>query len=1060
MITWKMRGVAVALLCLFAVCLADDAPEKPHVAHPGGAGHALVFHDNVVVKTDFKDFPTDSLTFEAWISTSDFCHTGAILSYAIETETTDLHEKTANYNHFVIFDPKNVLACRGFQYIDIIPDIQRLSCHSHFNKSRFDLSPKTANFVERDGRWHHLAVTWSAKKTDKQDGETIIYMDGMEVARAQSEHHEELQPNGALMLGGEQDCFAGCTDPHQGFYGMMDEVRIWKTVRTQQEIIQNMRLTGGQLDGHPDCVAYWKFDDPGTKSFEMNGIVRDSSGKGNDLDLFTPPRHEEVKIQQGSKALETGALKFKNNYAMNSDLDAMPTQDITVEFWARGGDLGRTKDTATHERYAEFFSFATQSRGDGDVGNDYGLADSAFMDDAIRIERYLTEYNSSDYLTNTDVSTKGAISVHINANRQGNGKHKDNWIDFATKWVDAEWHHIAVTWEYYSGETRLYFDGEEVLPFWRASEGTLDNRDPADGGVENTLAKGIGRSKFGSLVLGQNQECYGGCFSPAAAYDGYLAEVRIWSTVLDGSTIRANMFRSTPAQTNNLALHYSFHRDNIRNGDDDRNIRVRELRGGKDLKLGTIAPSFQYSEAPLTAADGTPLAKPHPGKMGHALKLHDKQVLMLHDFHDFPSNALTVEFWMWSIDTCREGVPFSYAHGEYEETDNAFLIFNYNNWGVSIMEDEGGADDHNAGFGSTDGRWHHIAVTWSSETGEVKLYDNGRPQWVVQRGKGEEIPSGGTLVIGREQDCLGGCFDSAPGAAGDVQEVMDLEYGPQDFFGIIEEVRIWKRVRSDEEVYKSMKFDRDADSGVDNYDISTRDKDLVAWWKFDEGSGFSVKDETGHGHTLRLMEDPDWVVPRWLSSCGDGVLEGGEECDDGNRQNGDGCSRLCEVEPGFVCDAVSPSVCRKYDAAATGGSAPLDWRAEGSGTHSYIGERTSGGTHGSGHSPTKKRKAGSGLMGVFVTILVLLVLAVIVYVVYRKRETIYEYVPAVEDFVHASQARISQVVGGQGNRYNSLSTLDPQVADVSPEFVDSQPPTAYQAPGRPGAYEPFPDRRQ
>lgn len=46
---------------------------------------------------------------------------GAILSYAIETDTTDPHKKTENYNHFVIFDPKNVLACRGFEFIDIIP---------------------------------------------------------------------------------------------------------------------------------------------------------------------------------------------------------------------------------------------------------------------------------------------------------------------------------------------------------------------------------------------------------------------------------------------------------------------------------------------------------------------------------------------------------------------------------------------------------------------------------------------------------------------------------------------------------------------------------------------------------------------------------------------------------------------------------------------------------------------------------------------------------------------------------------------------------------------------
>jgi cysteine-rich repeat protein len=32
--------------------------------------------------------------------------------------------------------------------------------------------------------------------------------------------------------------------------------------------------------------------------------------------------------------------------------------------------------------------------------------------------------------------------------------------------------------------------------------------------------------------------------------------------------------------------------------------------------------------------------------------------------------------------------------------------------------------------------------------------------------------------------------------------------------------------------------------------------------------------------------------------CGDGILDPGEECDDGNNEDGDGCSATCELEPG------------------------------------------------------------------------------------------------------------------------------------------------------------------
>ena len=41
--------------------------------------------------------------------------------------------------------------------------------------------------------------------------------------------------------------------------------------------------------------------------------------------------------------------------------------------------------------------------------------------------------------------------------------------------------------------------------------------------------------------------------------------------------------------------------------------------------------------------------------------------------------------------------------------------------------------------------------------------------------------------------------------------------------------------------------------------------------------------------------------------CGDGVRFGLEACDDGNEDNGDGCSSQCEVESGVECEEVEES---------------------------------------------------------------------------------------------------------------------------------------------------------
>ena len=51
--------------------------------------------------------------------------------------------------------------------------------------------------------------------------------------------------------------------------------------------------------------------------------------------------------------------------------------------------------------------------------------------------------------------------------------------------------------------------------------------------------------------------------------------------------------------------------------------------------------------------------------------------------------------------------------------------------------------------------------------------------------------------------------------------------------------------------------------------------------------------------------DLDAAVPR----CGNGSIDGDEDCDDDNRNGSDGCSAMCTVEDGFVCVG-APSTCR------------------------------------------------------------------------------------------------------------------------------------------------------
>ena len=54
--------------------------------------------------------------------------------------------------------------------------------------------------------------------------------------------------------------------------------------------------------------------------------------------------------------------------------------------------------------------------------------------------------------------------------------------------------------------------------------------------------------------------------------------------------------------------------------------------------------------------------------------------------------------------------------------------------------------------------------------------------------------------------------------------------------------------------------------------------------------------------------DPVCSSTGCAARCGDGIIEPGEACDDGDVISGDGCSSTCQVETGYSCSG-APSTC-------------------------------------------------------------------------------------------------------------------------------------------------------
>ncbi|XP_078366330.1 neuronal pentraxin-2-like [Oculina patagonica] len=136
----------------------------------------------------------------------------------------------------------------------------------------------------------------------------------------------------------------------------------------------------------------------------------------------------------------------------------------------------------------------------------------------------------------------------------------------------------------------------------------------------------------------------------------------------------------------------------------------------------------------------------------------------------------TVCLWMQSDDTESQGCPISYA---LPEEHNELVIYNYNAFRLCI-----GGLFKATSVSATDGKWHHICASWENTAGSWKFYKDGdvRAQGSDLK-TGHVIKSGGSFLLGIEQDSPGGGF-----------EVYE------SFRGMMTNVNLWDHVLSAEEI--------------------------------------------------------------------------------------------------------------------------------------------------------------------------------------------------------------------------------------------------------------------
>ncbi|CAG0931280.1 hypothetical protein TFLX_02063 [Thermoflexales bacterium] len=176
-------------------------------------------------------------------------------------------------------------------------------------------------------------------------------------------------------------------------------------------------------------------------------------------------------------------------------------------------------------------------------------------------------------------------------------------------------------------------------------------------------------------------------------------------------------------------------------------------------------------------------------------------------FNTAPITATTISFWMRSDDHNGQGTPFSYATAS--DADE-FLITNYND--LALYR---GAISVTTGISVTDGLWHHIAVTWRESDGQVKLYKDGSAAYTGTLAASSLI-TGGSLVLGQDQDYVGGGFDPV-----------------RAFKGSLDEIHVWSIALDEAQIQADM-----------NDPLNGDEDGLVLAWSFDAPVADAVPDRT------------------------------------------------------------------------------------------------------------------------------------------------------------------------------------------------------------------------
>jgi len=131
-----------------------------------------------------------------------------------------------------------------------------------------------------------------------------------------------------------------------------------------------------------------------------------------------------------------------------------------------------------------------------------------------------------------------------------------------------------------------------------------------------------------------------------------------------------------------------------------------------------------------------------------------------------------------------------------------------------------------------DDKWHHVAATLSGNG--MKLYVDG-----------ELIDANPTVARGSYYTGYWRFgYDN-------IENWYGINVYRPEYHGIIEDISVWNKELSQSQIHNIM-----------NTELKGNESGLVSYWKFNEGTGSTIMDASGHLNTATLIGNIDWIEAR------------------------------------------------------------------------------------------------------------------------------------------------------------------------------------------------------